>query len=100
MPKLNIVRSHGKTLAEAKIKVKSLVDKTVEKYPRLIDKVDWNGDQTRAEVRGKMFEGFFEVDASKVLIKLELGLLAAPFMGSVQNKIERQIEQEFGPEPA
>ena len=100
MPTLIRERVHGKTLDEARSAVELIAADVKESYPALVESVSWNKDQTEAKLKGKMFKGSIEVDDEIVRIELKLGLLAKPFMGKIEERIDAKIETYFGPDHA
>lgn len=96
MPTLSRERVHNMSLDKAKETVEGIVEDVRQTYPMLVSNVDWNRDRTSAKVTGKMFKGDFTVDAKKVTIILNLSLLAKPFMGKVEKRIDDKLAEYFG----
>lgn len=86
---------HGLSLDEAKAKTEQIVADVKSEFPSLVDSIDWNADKTRAKVKGKAFEGDFGVDQSAVSIDINLKMLAKPFKGKIEEKIESRIARYF-----
>lgn len=96
MSDISISHEHGLSLDEAKAKTEQIVSAVQDEFPNLIDSIKWNGDKTRANLKGKGFSGVFNVDDSKMSIDVDLKLFARPFKGKVQAKIEDRIDKYFG----
>lgn len=96
MPDISVRRSHGMSKEEAKQKVEKVVDDVQEEFSSLVDDIKWNNDKTRADVKGKGFSGQFEVNASEVLIDIDLKLFARPFKGKVESRINSRMDSYFG----
>jgi len=71
---------------EALVKVEEAAEKLAEKYGLVIN---WLGDY--ASVRGPGVDGTIKVADSTVDLNLELGFLATPFKG----KIEQAVDEYF-----
>ncbi len=95
MPKINRTRKHTLGLDDAKVLVKKIVEDVKQSYPMLVDDIRWNNDNTSAQVKGKMFEGKFQVTATDISIDIDLSFLAKPFMGKVESRIDTKLEEYF-----
>lgn len=95
MADITVRRDHGMELDEAKEKVHSIVS-DLKNDIDYIDKVEWNADQTAADVRGKGFSGNFRVDPDEIIVDIKLKLLAKPFKGKIAEKIESRMDGYFG----
>ena len=96
MADISIAHKHGLTLDEAKTKTESIVDDVLADFPSLIDKINWNGDKTRADLKGKGFSGLFAVTDEAMKIDIDLKFFAKPFKSKVEEKIQNRIEKYFG----
>ncbi|MEC9399802.1 MAG: polyhydroxyalkanoic acid system family protein [Myxococcota bacterium] len=95
MADISIAHQHGLSLDEAKEKTNQIVSDVQDEFPDLINTIQWNGDKTRADVKGKGFAGLFKVDDSKMSIDIDLSFFAKPFKGKVQEKIQSRIDKYF-----
>ncbi len=98
MADISVQRSHGMSLEEAKGKVENIVNDVQEEFSSLVNDIDWNGDKTRANVKGKGFTGRFAVTDTDVSIEIDLKLFARPFRGKVESRINSRMDEYFGPE--
>lgn len=96
MPKIDILHPHTLPLADAKQKVRALVDGVVQDYPKLNISVDWNPSGLEAKATGRMFKGRFLLDDRRVTVNIDLSLLAAPLTDRVSNKIRERLNESFG----
>lgn len=95
MADISVRKSHGLSLAEAQAKIDQVVDDIQNEFPNLVNSVDWNGEKTKAKVKGKGFSGDFKVDDDEVGIDIDLSLFAKPLKAKVEKKIQERIEQYF-----
>lgn len=95
MADISVCRAHGMSKEEAKKKVENVVNDVEEEFSSLVDKVAWNEDKTRADVKGKGFKGQFEVNDKEVAIDIDLKLFARPFKGKVEKQINARMDQYF-----
>ena len=96
MPKLNFRRSHDLSLSEASTRLKTLVDEFVGKYGHLVKSVDWSSDGSSMKAKGKGFKGDFRVSSSSVEIDLDLGLVAIPIKGRIEQNVNDRLDSSFG----
>ncbi len=95
MADISVRRDHGMTKEEAKSKVQSIVADVEEEFSSLVDDIKWNGDQTKADVKGKGFSGEFSVNDKAVSIDINLKLFARPFKGKVEDRITARMDEYF-----
>lgn len=95
MADISLRRPHGAPFEEAKTKVAQIVSDVQSEFPSLVESISWNGDQTKANVKGKGFSGEFQVDAKDVAIDINLSLFARPFKGKVEEKIASRMTKYF-----
>lgn len=100
MASIDAERSHTLSLDEARKTVEAIVEDVRASNPALVDTIQWNADRTAATLKGKMFKGEFEVDEDRVSVHIELGLMARPFKGKVEERINKKLDQYFGPASA
>ena len=96
MSDISVSKAHGLTLDEAKAKTSQIVTDVKAEFPALINKIDWNSDNTKATVKGKAFTGDFTVDSTNMNIDIKLKMLAKPFKSKVEEKIKERMEKYFG----
>ncbi len=95
MADISFSHPHGLSLDEAKTKTKQIVDDVQGEFPSLIQSIDWNADQTHAKLKGKGFDGTFQVTDAAMNIEINLGMLTRPFKGKVQEKIQSRVSKYF-----
>jgi putative polyhydroxyalkanoate system protein len=95
MADISLAHAHGLSFEDAKSKTDQIVQHVQTEFPSLINSIGWNNDKTVADLKGKGFTGTFRVDATKVSIDIELGMLTRPFKGKVEEKIRAQIAKFF-----
>lgn len=96
MADISVKHHHGLGLDEAKTKTQQIVTDVQNEFSGIIDKIDWNADNTRANLKGKGFKGVFEVDDKDMSIDIDLSFLTKPFKGKVEEKIKDRIGKYFG----
>lgn len=96
MSDISVRRPHGMTEEDAKAKVKDVVTDIEDEFPALVNEIKWNGDKTQADVKGKGFNGKFQITSTDVMIDIDLSLFARPFKGKVESRIVARMEEYFG----
>ena len=91
MSDISLKKAHGLSLDEAKLRTSQIVTDVKAEFPSLIDKIEWNSDNTQATVKGKGFTGDFIVDSTNMNIDVKLKMFARPFKGKVQAKIQERM---------
>jgi len=86
MPTVSMQKKLNMTNDEALVKVEEAADQLAEKYGLMISWLD-----NCASIRGPSVDGTLKVEDSVMDLRLELGMLAAPFKG----KIEAAVEEYF-----
>jgi putative polyhydroxyalkanoate system protein len=86
MPTVSMQKKLNMTNDEALVKVEEAADQLAEKYGLMINWLD-----NCASIRGPSVDGTLKVEDSVMDLRLELGMLAAPFKG----KIEAAVEEYF-----
>lgn len=81
---------HSLGLDGAKAAVNGLVSKIKSNYGSIISEINWNNDQTAADIKGKGFSGNFALSEDLVKINIELGLLTSAFKGKIEEEIDKQ----------
>ena len=95
MATIDIRRAHGTTPDDAATKMRSMLEKFVEKRGDLVKQVSWSSDGQRADVKGKGFKGSFAVNASEVSITIDLSLVARAFKGRIEEELTRRLADTF-----
>ena len=95
MATIDIRRAHGTTPDDAATKMRSMLEKFVEKRGDLVKQVSWSSDGQRADVKGKGFKGSFAVNASEVSIAIDLSLVARAFKGRIEEELTRRLADTF-----
>lgn len=96
MSDISVRRPHGMNEEEAKAKVHEVVADIEGEFPALVNEISWNDDKSQAKVKGKGFNGHFQVTDSDVMIDINLSLFARPFKGKVESRIVDRMEKYFG----
>ena len=96
MADITLRRPHGMTEEEAKAKVHEVVADVEGEFPALVNEIKWNDEKTQADVKGKGFNGKFQVTTSEVMIDIDLKLFAKPFKGKVESRIASRMDEYFG----
>lgn len=96
MADISVKRSHDLSLEEAQGKIDQIIEDIQNDFGNLVSSIEWNSDQTVADVSGKGFNGKFKISESDVGIDVDLKFFAKPLKGKVQSKIEERIERYFG----
>lgn len=97
MPTIEIKRQHGVELAEAKVRIRGLVEEFLGEYPALVSGVDWAPDGSSAAATGKGFSARFDVDAKSLRAAIDLSMLLRPMKGRVEASLVRRLDKAFGP---
>lgn len=96
MADISMNRRHQFDLETSKQKLQKLIGKFQASRPGMIDKIEWNADQTGATASGKFFSADFAVNASSVTVELELkGFAAKMAKGMVQQQLDKTVAEEF-----
>ena len=88
MSSISIKRAHGKDLDSAKAMTDKVVTDVQEAFPKLVSDIKWNGDKTKADVKGTGFTGTFAVDDTNIAVDIKLGMMTRPFKGKVEKKVK------------
>ncbi len=72
----------------------ALADKLQSNFKSLITSIDWNADKTAAVVKGKGFDGNFNLTDSSVKMVLNLGLATSLFKGKIEEEIDKHTTPE------
>ena len=96
MSDISVRRPHGMTEEDAKAKVKDVVTDIEDEFPSLVNDIKWNDAKTKADVKGKGFNGKFQITDTDVMIDIDLSLFARPFKGKVESRIVSRMEEYFG----
>ena len=95
MATIDIRKAHGTNTNEAATKMRSMLERFVEKRSDLIKDVNWATNGQRADIKGKGFKGSFAVDASNVTIAIDLSLVARAFKGRIEDELTRRLNDTF-----
>jgi putative polyhydroxyalkanoate system protein len=89
MAKIERTFNHSLGLDAAKNAASKLIDGLKEKYGALISDVKWNEDKSAADLKGKGFSGNLKLTDKEVHVAIELGFLASPFKGKVEEELDK-----------
>ena len=92
MPKLEITQSHNVTADEAKKRIDELNSKLGSEYG-LTSK--WHSP-TEAKVERTGATGNIKIEASRVVVNLDLSFALTPVKGKIENKIKDELKKLFG----
>ncbi len=95
MATILVEKNHSLGLEEAKVRAKDLLDKFHDKLSHMISDVSWNADGTRGTAKGKLFSAEFAVTDVKVMVKIELGLMASAMKGTIEKSVRESVERKF-----
>ncbi len=95
MATITFRQTHGTDRADAAGRTRALLERFATKRSDIVKDIRWAPDGQSARITGKGFKGSFEVSDSDVAVNLELGLLARPFKGRVEDSLRRRLAQEF-----
>jgi putative polyhydroxyalkanoate system protein len=91
MSKINIERDHGLASAdEAKALVGPVEEKLKERYGVTLV---WTGNN--AKIKGVGVSGHFNVDDTKILVEIKLGLLLRPMARKIEAGIARALDRHI-----
>lgn len=96
MPKFNVKKAHSVPLADAKVRVKALVDDFVKEFATVVKSVTWAPDGTSASTKGTGFEGAFRVDATTVNVDVDLSFVLTPIKGKVESTLRKRLDDSVG----
>jgi putative polyhydroxyalkanoate system protein len=92
MPRVDIVREHGKgSVEEVRTDVQDLADRLSAKFDL---KYSWKGNRLEFKRRG--VDGHIEIDERRVRLLLNLSMLLAPIKGEVEKRTHRYMDEYFG----
>ncbi len=95
MADIVIKRTYTQNLEQAKSDVNALVAETQAKYPKLIKKISWNKDKTKATAKGTGFSADFAINKNELSVSIKLSLLVKPLKGKLNTKISSIVDQYF-----
>lgn len=90
MADITIRRAHGMDHAQAKDKVHQIVDEL-----DYVDKANWSGDGSKADIKGKGFKGDVEVTDTELVVNINLKLFAKPLKGKIEDQINKRMDSYF-----
>lgn len=88
MPTVSMQKNLNMSNEAALLKVEEAAEQLAEKYGLMIN---WVGNQ--ASIRGPSVDGSVVVADGVMDLRLELGLLAAPFKGKIEAAVEEYFEK-------
>jgi len=91
MAQIAIERSHSLSMDAAKSAVQSAADTLARKYGL---ESAWEGDTLKFQRSG--VDGALAVSPDRVAIKVELGMMFAPFKGMLEDEIVRSVDAALG----
>lgn len=91
MPKINLQHPHSLSLPEARARVDQVAEKIREKYDT---ESHWEGDTLRFSRSG--IKGAIAVDAHRVDVHADLGLMLTPLKPMIEQEIRRKLNEYFG----
>lgn len=96
MASLKMVRKHGaEDLDGAKVKVRHVLREMKPTLDKYVDRVDWNGDETQARVKGKHVSGTFTVDTENLVVDLKLSWAAGLVKSTIAARIDEALQQHL-----
>lgn len=99
---MEIAIPHHTTKAEARKKVKSILEELQKKHGHMIHDLDqsWETDDrlaARFKTAGFHVSGTLEVTDKQIVMRAQLPLFAMPFAGKISHAIEREARDRFRP---
>lgn len=94
MAKIEREIKHCFGLEGGKKVIGALADKLQSNFKSLITSIDWNADRTAAVVKGKGFDGNFNLTDSSVKMVLNLGLATSLLKGRIEEEIDKHTTPE------
>lgn len=91
MAQIAIERSHSLSMDAAKSAVQEAADTLARKYGL---ESNWEGDTLKFQRSG--VDGALAVSPDRVAIKVELGMMFAPFKGMLEDEIVRSVDAALG----
>jgi len=91
MAQIAIERSHSLSMDAAKAAVQDAADGLARKYGL---ESAWEGDTLKFQRSG--VDGALAVSPDRVAIKVELGMMFAPFKGMLEDEIVRSVDAALG----
>lgn len=91
MAQIAIERSHTLSIDDAKAAVQEAADSLARKYGL---ESAWDGDTLRFQRAG--VDGALAVTPDQIAIKVELGMMFAPFKGMLESEILRSVDEAIG----
>ncbi|MEO1271632.1 MAG: polyhydroxyalkanoic acid system family protein, partial [Myxococcota bacterium] len=70
MSDISVKRAHGMEIDKAKQMLEQVSKDVKTSFPKLVNNVTWNDDQTVAKVKGKGFSGEFKVDQANISVDI------------------------------
>jgi putative polyhydroxyalkanoate system protein len=92
MPTIDVSRSHGLSMPEARQRIENVGQKLAAKHGL---KGSWTGEN-RYEFKRTGVKGQVSLSEGKVSVRVELSMLLAALRGTVEQKLRDGLEEEFG----
>lgn len=96
MASIDIRKTHGTTQDTAAGKMRGLLERFASERADLVKDVTWGGGGQSGAIKGKGFKGRFEVDASTVVVAIDLSFIARPFKGRIEQELTKLLDEAFG----
>ena len=93
MPKINLERTHEFSPDIITEKADKLVNKLQEKLSGMSMQYEWRGDKSGIDFKGNGFKGNVELLPGKITMFLDLGLMLAPFKGTVEQQMNKSLDR-------
>jgi putative polyhydroxyalkanoate system protein len=88
MPKLNIEQPHNYSAEEARTKL----DPMTAKLAQYGVTANWS-TPTHAEIKGTGLKGTITIEAQKVAVFLDLGMMLIPMKGKIEEQVKKGLAQ-------
>ena len=96
MATIDIRKPHGTTTDDAAGKMRGLLERFAAERAELVKDVTWGAGGQSGAMTGKGFKGRFEVDASSVVVAIDLSFIARPFKGRIERELTQLLNEAFG----
>ena len=94
MPKIRVDKQHSLSAEDVIQRVDDYLVKLRDEKMKSMDfNFDWNGDQSKASIKGKGFKGEVTLAGNKVGIFLDLSMMLTPFKGKVEESMKRGLDK-------
>jgi hypothetical protein len=95
MPLINLSLKHGRTVEEARSRLKTAVDKIASQFGALVRQVAWSADHSQVRLDGVGFWVEIWVDAQQVHASGDIALIGRLLGSTASTSLKQILEQTF-----